>query len=473
MEQSRLYQAVRQLKKRDFEQFSKWLQSPYHNQDQALCRFWEYLTEVHLYLQLAPEKEKAFAKAYPNRAYQAQQMRLLMSRLYKQLEYYLAWREMELEGNPFKHYLAKALRKRKLWGHFKRVVQQSLEDLNGKQYRNATYYNTLLQLQEEAHNLRSANDPTDVSLLHQMAQSMDQAYLIQRLRQSCLLLAHSSVYQSEVQDGLLETILPQINDTDLLSTPGIKLYYNCYQMLKQLGEDTYFLLFQQSLFEHGQLVSPTELRDLYLLAINHCVRRVNDNKSAYYQQLYMLYQKGLETGALIENKILSRFTYHNIVTTGLRINEYEWVDQFIRNYQSHLERPYRESSYSFCRAHLLFHQKEYDEALLLLQKANYRDLLLNLGAKTLQLKIYYETEATDLLEAHLDAMANYIRRKKVIGYHRTNYLNIIRYTRKLLSSNPYEHTSIKDLIDAINKEKTLTEKGWLGEKATALINVRQ
>ena len=387
-----------------------------------------------------------------------------MSRLYKQLEQYIAWREIEQEENLINRYLAKGLRKRQLWSHFKRVVQQSLKQLNDSRNRNAQYYNALLQLQEEAHNLKSANDPTDVTLLHQMAQSMDQAYLIQRLQQSCRLMAHSSVYHSEVDDRLVDTILPQLKASSLLDTPGIKLYYNCYQMLKAPMKDECFLLFQQSLFQHGHLVAQAELRDLYLLAINHCVRRVNDNDQSFYKQLYMLYQKGLETKALIENKSLSRFTYHNIVTTGLRIHEYKWVGQFISHYQSYLERPYRESSYSFCRAHLLFHQKEYDEALLLLQKANYRDLLLNLGAKTLQLKIYYETQAMELLDAHLDAMSNFIRRKKVIGYHRTNYLNIIRFTRKLLNINPYDSKESKALIKAINSEKTLTEKGWLSAK---------
>ena len=69
MQQSRLYQAIRHLKKRDFTQFDKWLRSPYHNQDQALCHFWSYLMECHLYLKLPPDPEKAFAKAYPGKTY--------------------------------------------------------------------------------------------------------------------------------------------------------------------------------------------------------------------------------------------------------------------------------------------------------------------------------------------------------------------------------------------------------------------
>ena len=100
----------------------------------------------------------------------------------------------------------------------------------------------------------------------------------------------------------------------------------------------------------------------------------------------------------------------------------------------------------------------------MLQKANYRDLLLNLAAKTLLLKIYYELDEFDLLNAHLDAMKNFIRRKAVIGYHRTNYLNIIRFTRRLTNSNLYDRERRKSLKEQIQAEDVLTEKEWLLEQ---------
>ncbi|HQU58953.1 MAG TPA: hypothetical protein PLU64_07150, partial [Saprospiraceae bacterium] len=94
------------------------------------------------------------------------------------------------------------------------------------------------------------------------------------------------------------------------------------------------------------------------------------------------------------------------------------------------------------------------------QKANYRDPLLNLAAKTLLIKIYYETEEYSLLQAHLEAMRNYIRRKKVIGYHRTNYLNITLYARKLMALAPFDKAGAKKLAEAIRQEEVLTEKAW-------------
>jgi len=98
--------------------------------------------------------------------------------------------------------------------------------------------------------------------------------------------------------------------------------------------------------------------------------------------------------------------------------------------------------------------------LELLQKANYRDVLVNLATKTLLLKTYYALDEFDLLQSHLDAMHNYITRKRVIGYHRANYLNIIRYASRLLALNFSSKTEVEKLRNAVAAEEHLSGKEW-------------
>jgi hypothetical protein len=58
-------------------------------------------------------------------------------------------------------------------------------------------------------------------------------------------------------------------------------------------------------------------------------------------------------------------------------------------------------------------------------------------------------------------MHNYITRKRVIGYHRANYLNIIRYATRLLSLNFSSKTEVEKLRAAVMAEEHLSEKEWL------------
>jgi hypothetical protein len=55
-------------------------------------------------------------------------------------------------------------------------------------------------------------------------------------------------------------------------------------------------------------------------------------------------------------------------------------------------------------------------------------------------------------------MRNYIRRKRVIGYHRTNYLNIVRYMEKLISINQSDRTALELFRNSLNSEMILSEK---------------
>ena len=208
----------------------------------------------------------------------------------------------------------------------------------------------------------------------------------------------------------------------------------------------------------------TQIHSIWVF--NYCIRKINQGELHYYKDALDLYKAGLSTAVLLEQGNLSRFTYFNIVAAGINSGDLNWVEDFIEQYRQNLEKQQRHSAYSFNLARLQFARKNYQAVLELLQQANYRDVLVTLAIKTLLLKTFYELDEYDLLLSHLDAMQNYIRRKRVLGYHRTNYLNIIRYTNKLLQLSPGHHQEREQLVLVIRAEVHLTEKEWFLEKLT-------
>ncbi|MBC7777384.1 MAG: hypothetical protein H7246_18265, partial [Phycisphaerae bacterium] len=186
-------------------------------------------------------------------------------------------------------------------------------------------------------------------------------------------------------------------------------------------------------------------------------------KEDYFREIHEIYKSGLDNHALLPNGMLSPMTYYNIVISGLKVNAFDWVAWFIPHYKNNLDRPHRDSAYSFNMARLHFAQRNYGEALLLLQKANYRDMLTNLSAKTMALKIYYEQGEHEVLQSHLDAMNNYLRRNRVIGYHRENYLNLIRTTKRMLALPKGKGSAKEILRSQIKTTDPLTERAWFLE----------
>jgi len=465
MQTSKLIQLFSTLSSYDRRAFEKFLHSPYFNQRADMVHLFEILDATPV---ADLEKEQVFTQIFPNQPYDDQQFRLLMSYLFRLLEQFLLQETLQTEAFESERQLIllAAYRKTQVARLYAQQLRKAEKMLEQSDLRHAEFYYQNYRLQVERFRRISTEKPSGELNQQELSDTLDVAYIALKLRQACLLLSQQAVYEVslEYQANLLPEILRYVEQADLVQIPAIGLYYFCYQMTQEAEAEPYFHRFKKELLEKSDLFPAGEIRDLYLLAINYCVRQINEGKARFYHEVLDLYKGGLRGEYLLENGILSRFTFHNIVTAGLRTSEFDWVEQFIQHYRKALERPHRESSVSYSRAQLAYSRRNFDKALALLQKFNYRDVLFNLGAKTVLLKIYYELDEYDLLLAHLEAMEKFIRRKRVLGYHRSNYLNIVTFTKRLMQLNIFDKAAVEELRKAIEAEEILTEREWLLEQ---------
>jgi hypothetical protein len=461
VEDSKLWVLASSFSSSSLREAGRWINSPFYNRKEQVSRLWFYLYSYLKKALPAPTFESAFKAAYPDEVFDIGKLRLVMSDLFKLLLEFIAYQEWKKEDLSSLLYQSRYLNKVGLEKLAKQQLRLGMEAADKAQVRNADFYRYHYEILAEQYKLDYKSRPAETQQLQLLSESADQALISAKLRQACLAIAHRSVYTSTHRPGFIDQVLAYVKDGPLLERPAISLYYNCYYMLKEGSEDHHFYRFKQSLFEHSQAFPPSEVRDLSLMGINYCIQQVNQGAEHYFTEIMAFYKSGLQHGYLLENDQLSRFTYSNIVAAALRIEQYDWVENFIHQYRNKLDRYYRESSFSFCLAKLEYTRQRFDEALPLLQKANYKDPLLNLSAKAILLKIYYETEEYDLLHAHLDAMQNYIRRKRVIGYHKANYLNIIRFAKKLMVLNPYDKLAVQQFKKQVEEVDILTERRWL------------
>ncbi len=459
MDNSNLYQLIQSFSSTEQKSAARFLESPYFNQRQDISRLFTLLCRDK-----APEKGRIWAEIYPGEPFDATRLRLLMSYLNRLLESFLLVEQQGDKGFSNKLQLAAAYRNRGLMGHYERNMRAFEREISSQPLRNTLYHTLLRDYFMERHETTIKLNPTDMESLRVLAHHVDVEYLTHRLRLICLDLAQKNVYRSGEENPLHRVVIEMAERSDWVELPGIATYLAACKMLNYPEEYPYYQSFKEKMAAEDGVFSPDEMREFYTFSINHCIRQTNRGERNLEQEVLRLYQKALEAGYLFENGILSRFTYHNIVAAALRCRELVWAEEFIPKYNAFLESSYRDSSLSFNQARLDYARHRFDSVLLLLQKANYRDPLLNLAAKTLLLKTYFVLDEHDLLQSHLDAMRNYIHRKKVIGYHRSNYLNIIRFTERILNCEPHNKQALEDLRFEIEKETVLTEKEWLLEQ---------
>ena len=457
MKKSDLFQLVRSFSPIELREVRKFLASPFFNQREDLILLFEYLTENG-----EPTKEGASGVCLPKKERKdGQKLRLLMSYLLRLLEQYLSLKQVM--GNDLDNRLSLTLayQARDMPEAFDRHVKRLESALEKQPLRDAHFHQIQTRLQWEKYQNETARNPADAAPLRRLAETVDVYYLSTRLRVICMAVAQGGIYSADYQASTEEQIIHLAEMPAWREVPAIGFYLSCYRMLKQPEEEGNFQKFKAMLIRAEGQFTAEEMRELFTHAVNFCIRRINRGERRFSHEVFELYKSALGGGYLLEGRTLTRFTYHNIVAAGLQTGELDWVENFLYEHKKSIARRYRESSFSFNLARLEYTRRNHGAVLELLQKANYRDPLLNLAAKTLLLKTYHDLGEHDLLQSHLDAMRNYIRRKRVIGYHRTNYLNIARYAERLLRVNFSDEKEVGKLREAIEKEEVLTEREWL------------
>lgn len=461
MEKSRLLKLLRTLSKEELRGLKKFVHTPFFNRRSEVSALFDVLEKTLKSGRSMPDKEQTYREIFKNGAYDDHRVRMAMSFLFQITGQFLAVKEFLDDHRQYRRRLASIFRRRRLPEQFSGAWEEAATAQQSQPLRNADFFEEKYQLLLEKYRFDVDTQSADLIDFQELSDQLDHAFLARKLWQACFMLSHQTVHNTKYDFGMLGAALLHIEQTKALEVPAIAMYYYCYRALTEPEEKSHFNRFKHLLMQQGTLFSSDELRDLYLLAINFCIRQYNAGNSDYLPEQFDLYKEGFANQYFITDGTLSRYTYQNAATIGLVMRDLEWVERFVHQYRPFLKEEHREGLFSFNLARLEYQRRDLGKALQLLQRAEYKDLLLNLAAKTLQLKIFYELQEFDLLESHLQAIRTFIRRKKVMGYHRENYLNTVHFTQKLLETNLFDKNAKATLRREIEDTKALAEKEWL------------
>lgn len=454
---------LRQLSREQTRAFERFLASPYFVTHEGVERLYaHYKAAISDPKNVKTDKKSVAAalaqtgkatdrKIYDYHAY-----------LLEAIEQFLAVEQ--LKRDPIAQNLGtiEALRKLKLQEEADAMLRYTVRKAAQAPSRGTKDMHHLHTLQNEAYLLSLQQGRNKTFNIMELADAQDVAFLCEKLRMGCLLLSHEAMTKEAYDKTLLQHVLDFLKGHRFLEVPLVAVYYHGYHAQRDTeASATHFIALKQLLQEQGGHFAQSELHDLYLMAINFCIRRINRQQPEYLREVFDLYQSGLRQGALLEDQSLSRWTYGNITVTALKLEEYDWLYRFLHEYAPLLPENHREGALHHGLARYYYETGQYQEAMMALLRTEYDDVLQNLVSKVLLAKIYYETDEFDALENHLDSIQIYLRRKKVLGYHRDNYRNILRYIRKMMTLRLDDRRSVEAFRASVVAEATLTEKPWL------------
>lgn len=398
-------------------------------------------------------------------------VRLYKSYIVKAIEQVLVQEELSSSEQLHQLLLTRSYIKKNKLKLAQKEIEISENNLSQIHFNTSNYYLHKYMISMESYQIHKNEQRVDFDF-QTTFELLDKYYLTERFRILTLLQNYKKILGHTFEDVAFNSIQQLLqSNPPFLETPIIKIYFNLYEILQQEDNIQQFDDTFEYIKKNLHILPQNELKDILLNLNNFCIRKINKGDSEFIEKSFNIFLLGIESSSLLEKGVLSRFTFKNIVTLGIRLEKYDWTSQFIESNFTLIEKKYQDSSYAYNKAYLEYSRKNYDDAISLLHKADGDDILIVLSAKNLLSKIFWEKNYLDSLEYLLGSITAYLRRKKPEKIYLENYTNITTSLRKLIQLKKLTETQKitfnerkESTYQLINSLQPLSEKKWLLEQ---------
>ncbi len=473
---NKLLSLLATFSKHDLNSFKKFINSPFHNEQAELVLVFDiidaYFRASDKEKKANPlEKHKVWKAIFDKKPYQDVRLRRLCSDLIKLIYSFLAYTNFQKQDFAEQITLLNALNKPSLKKYFDSTLSQVQLAIEKKQLRNADYqlssYNTNYKLFNSTKDFREKI--TLFSSLEKADYHLEAYYITKKLENYCDYLSFKSVISIDAELVLPPDFLYYVENSIFIKEPAIRAYFLVAKMLLTPEEEIFFFRLKEHLEQNTSRFTLQELDIFYINLKNYCIAKSNKGETAYFSRLFEIFQTLLKEKIILKDGTISTQSYKNIVTVGLLVKEYEWVEKFIPKYKNYLPKEHRENALTYNLAKVYFSQKKYNQVIEQLREVEYKSHVYALGGKLILLKTYYELSEFIALDSLIDSFRIYIRRNKIISKEvKQQYLNLLRFVKKLSRTIVGDKKAVEKIRTQIAKCKALAGKKWILEKVEEL-----
>ncbi|MEO1437163.1 MAG: hypothetical protein AAFV80_16595, partial [Bacteroidota bacterium] len=211
------------------------------------------------------------------------------------------------------------------------------------------------------HELQALSDSTS---------NLDLFICASKLRYAVILLNRQRVYSEHYEPAFLKDAIEFAKGLYLYIHPALRIYLVFIDIL----DDTKWQLnryerLKASFFEHLHSFRRKEQIDIFIWLRNYCIFYFNKGVDGIANELFELYQTGLEQQLLLQEdgRLLYR-DYLNIIALACSLKSFDWVEQFIESHTKELSRDQQLDGEAIGKATLNFHKQDFQGALDMLNQ---------------------------------------------------------------------------------------------------------
>lgn len=479
MIKSNLLDILRKFSSKEIKEFGEYIRSPFFNKNQSIIKLYEYLRKQYPgFENKKVEKEIVYFKLFPGTKYNDGFMRTIMFNLSQLAEDYIAFCNYKNDRYSVKRHLAVELNNRDL----KKLFEKNIKEINAMLEKirikdGDFYYNRFFIEYENLYYLSKLHfDKSEKFIyktgVHNIFNHITYFYLIRILKFYLYILNTKNMYRVDYKTNIIEDILKGFNPELFDDVPLINIFYNLLMLYLKEDDESYFYKLKKLAAALDDI--PYEERvETHINMENYCKRKIRNGNKKFIDELFEIYKKELRDNCYTIMGMIPHKLYKNIVDTALKLNEIEWVQNFIEDYKKELADEHKENTYLYCKSIIEFYLGNFEKSLEILAKVKYDEIYHKAEMKCMMMAIYYELNLEDTLFASLDSFRHFLSNDKIIPDDRKqSYLNFIKYLKKLINwknRNNADKADLKLLKHNIECDEHLQSKDWLVNKISGLL----
>ena len=473
---TRLYKILSQLSAPKLNRFWKFISSPYFNKNGKITQLIDILINVIKKEKAVPEKKELWTILSFEGEYNDVKFRKLCNDCVERFENYLIIEELNKNNLLRSNLLLNSIKKAEINELIEKHIAKSRVNFDRILDRSSDYFiqkfhyqSTLRDLKSNYEKVEDINRYVKNNTYQSILIDLEVFYVIEKLKYAIEILTLSKNYKIEINIQI-ESTLQFIRKRDFLRITPVKIYFLIYTILSDTTQTDLYYDLKQLAINNIYSFPLDEQSGIFDALFSFCIRQINSGDSSYLLEYLELNEWGISERIILKNGFLSETSFRNFVGTGLRVGQFDRVENYINSNIYLLEESRQENALNFNLARVAYYRKNFEDVLTYLNKVNYDDIWYNINSKNYLLVVYYEMDELDVLESTLESFAVFLRREKSINENfRSFHINFTKYLRALVKNGYSGKEKLTSLKNEISEQKNVGNKKWLLEKIDELL----
>lgn len=470
MMKNQLTEILSSFNKTEFREFEKFVASPYFNNRSEVIRFFESIKKFHPKFNSENlTEENLFKIVYPGKKFSSALMRKLISLMSNLLLDFIAVKGFKDNKFEYNTRLIDKLRERNLNETFEKRLKKFTGLLENSK-RNLDYYEAKVKMTSILNGfLISKNEKSMVSGLQDELDELIEFFLVAAILQYLRIGEWSRSLNKKFDQKFYNEVVKYISSGKNTGVTLSTLYFNML-MLLNTEEEKYYTDLIKGRQKFEPYLSGIDEYNISIVSMQYCYKKIMKGESGYRKQMFEIANIIIEKN-LIPAGNIDPYFFTNVIRNAVLINEFEWSENFINDYEHRLNPENADEIIEYSNAMIGVGKGDFEKSLNHLSKINIDRSNMKLDMKNLLIVIYYELNYSEELISLIDTHRHFLQRDKSVP-------------EKSKSDNSAFLKSVSDLMKLkLNKDKNsvyllkkrlenasyFSQKEWLLKKAEELL----